>query len=110
MKVYFFNVTNAEEILRVRNGTKPNLQEVGPYVYRQFTDLRNVTWNDNDTVTYYQNKTYFYQPHLSNGTLGDIITVINPVLLVRFETFVFFLCQYVAILGQTTNTYLTLEI
>ena len=93
MKVYYFNVTNAEEILRDRNGTKPDIQEVGPYVYRQFTDLRNVTWNDNDTVTYYKNKTYFYQPNLSNGSLDDIVTVINPVLLVKINFQAFCLHQ-----------------
>ena len=35
-----------------------------------------------NTLTYYQNKTYMYQPDMSNGTLDDMVTAINPVLLV----------------------------
>jgi hypothetical protein len=31
IKLFFFNITNLEE---VRVGQKPRLQEVGPYVYR----------------------------------------------------------------------------
>ena len=77
-------MTNADDISRDRNGIKPDIQEVGPYTYLQLKDLRNVTWNDNGTVTYYQNKTYIYQQHLSNGSLDDMITVINPVLLVNY--------------------------
>ena len=35
-----------------------------------------------NTFTYYQNKTYMYQPDMSNGTLDDMVTAVNPVLLV----------------------------
>ena len=31
MKLYIFNVTNKEEIMK---GAKPKLQELGPYVYK----------------------------------------------------------------------------
>lgn len=30
-KIYFFQITNSQE---VTNGARPNVQEVGPYVYR----------------------------------------------------------------------------
>lgn len=32
MNYYIFNYTNVQEILK--NGSKPNLQEKGPYAYR----------------------------------------------------------------------------
>ncbi len=31
MRIYIFNVTNVDEFLN--NGSKPVLQEIGPYVY-----------------------------------------------------------------------------
>lgn len=83
--IYFFNCTNWEEIQKNRNGIKPNMQQIGPYVWRQYQEMDNVTINNNHTYTYYQNKTWIYQPHLSCqgpntcGDLDDIVTAINPV-------------------------------
>ena len=41
-------------LLQVLNGSKPILQEVGPFVYQSMTDKGdNVVWHDNDnTMTY----------------------------------------------------------
>jgi len=80
MYLYFFNCTNWEEIKDKRSGVKPDMQQIGPYVWRQYQEMDNVTINSNHTYSYYQNKTWIFQPDLSgNLTLDDKITFINPV-------------------------------
>ncbi|CAD5122367.1 DgyrCDS10803 [Dimorphilus gyrociliatus] len=37
--VYFWNITNPEQVI---NGLEPNLQDIGPYFYRQFSFKLNV--------------------------------------------------------------------
>ena len=82
MKVYFFNVTNPAEV--TANAEKPKIIEVGPYVYREFHLKVNETWNDdNDTITFMQNKWWEFQPDLSLGSEDDIITNINIIAIVR---------------------------
>jgi len=57
---YAFNVTNPEE---VANGGKPNLVEVGPFIYKAVTikDTRdNLVFNDDgETLTYRPRKFYY---------------------------------------------------
>ena len=86
MYLYFYNVTNWEDIQRDRNGTKPHLVEVGPYVYRQYQEMDCMTLNANKTVTYFQNKTWIFQEEASGErSLDDIITAINPIAVVSAE-------------------------
>ena len=83
MQLYFFNVTNYKDIENRVPGAKPILEEVGPYTWRQYQTMVNISWNDaNDTITYMQNKWWEWQPDMSNGTLDDIIAAINVVALV----------------------------
>lgn len=73
--IYFFNVTNAEE---VKNGAKPILKEIGPYVFHEFHHKKVLAWNDaNNTVTYKQIRTYKFLPNMTNGSLNDKITTLN---------------------------------
>eukprot|EP00929_Paragymnodinium_shiwhaense_P113198 TRINITY_DN81457_c0_g1_i1.p1 TRINITY_DN81457_c0_g1~~TRINITY_DN81457_c0_g1_i1.p1 ORF type:complete len:560 (+),score=49.15 TRINITY_DN81457_c0_g1_i1:107-1786(+) len=52
--VTFFNITNSEEILS-DSSAKPNLVEVGPFVYAQPQLRWDVTWEpSNDTISYRQ--------------------------------------------------------
>ena len=83
MSLYFFNVTNSDDIENRVPGVKPKLEEVGPYIYRQYQFMNVSSWNDdNDTVTYMQNKYWTFQPKMSQGTLDDIIVSINVIALV----------------------------
>jgi len=80
MSIYFFNITNWEDIKNRVPGVKPNLVQVGPYVWRQYQVMDDILWSDGKgTVSYKQNKTYEWQPDMSNGTLDDIIVTINIV-------------------------------
>ncbi|XP_003796113.1 scavenger receptor class B member 1 isoform X2 [Otolemur garnettii] len=78
LSVYFFNILNPEEILK---GEKPQVQERGPYVYREFRHKSNITFNDNDTVSYLEYRSYRFQPAKSHGLESDYIIMPNILVL-----------------------------
>ncbi|XP_015985339.2 scavenger receptor class B member 1 isoform X1 [Rousettus aegyptiacus] len=71
---YFFDIINPDEILK---GEKPQVRERGPYVYREFRHKRNITFNDNDTVSYREYRNFQFQPDMSNGLESDYIVMPN---------------------------------
>jgi scavenger receptor class B, member 1 len=76
--VYFFNWTNSEDFLDAT--TKPILQEVGPYRFREYRDKQNISFNEkNSTVSYRSLSTFHFDEAGSNGTLDDVITQLNIV-------------------------------
>uniref|UniRef100_A0A2K5R784 Scavenger receptor class B member 1 n=2 Tax=Cebus imitator TaxID=2715852 RepID=A0A2K5R784_CEBIM len=78
LSVYFFNVMNPSEVL---NGEKPQVQERGPYVYREFRHKTNITFNDNDTVSFLEYRTFQFQPSMSHGSESDYIVMPNILVL-----------------------------
>ncbi|KAM4649497.1 scavenger receptor class B member 1 [Amazona ochrocephala] len=74
MSMYFFEVLNPNQVLQ---GEKPVLYQRGPYVYREFRYKTNITFHDNDTVSFLEYRTLFFQPELSNGREDDYIVVPN---------------------------------
>ncbi|CAG4987867.1 unnamed protein product [Parnassius apollo] len=74
-KVYIFNVTNPDEVI---NGEKPNLAEIGPYVYKEYREKTILGYGENDTVQYMLKKSFVFDAQAS-GTLTehDELTVIN---------------------------------
>jgi len=76
-KMYLFNVTNADEV--TMNGAKPTLSELGPYVFYENHHKTKLVWNENNTVTYQQIRTWEHVPELSVGKLTDRVTILNPV-------------------------------
>ena len=72
--VYIFDVKNPDE---VKNGAKPLLKEHGPYVYDEYHHKVNLKWNHNGTVTYENVREYHYNSNESNGTLDDMLTIVN---------------------------------
>jgi scavenger receptor class B, member 1 len=78
LDVYFFNWTNSEDF--PDDPKTPNLQEIGPYRFREVRDKKNITFNDhNSTVSYRSMSTFFFDEEGSNGTLDDVITQLNIV-------------------------------
>ena len=77
--VYFFNWTNPEDIHDFK--INPKFEEVGPYKFYQKMEKVNVIWNDNNTVTYNQMRTFTYDKQNPNGNLSDKITSLNAVTL-----------------------------
>uniref|UniRef100_A0A8D1PDT9 Scavenger receptor class B member 1 n=1 Tax=Sus scrofa TaxID=9823 RepID=A0A8D1PDT9_PIG len=78
LSVYFFDVINPNEILQ---GQKPQVRERGPYVYREFRHKSNITFNDNDTVSFLEYRSYQFQPHKSRGLESDYIVIPNILVL-----------------------------
>ncbi|CAH2108670.1 unnamed protein product [Euphydryas editha] len=79
LECFLFNITNVNELLAGNNVTM-QVQEMGPYVFREISKKVNISWNDNSTVTFRNQRFWYFQPHLSNGSLSDNVTSINPVL------------------------------
>lgn len=75
-KVYLFNVSNPGEISS--RGAKPNLTQVGPYVFDEYHKKVKVAWNEgNDTVTYQQARSYFLDAAQSKAEMEEPVTIIN---------------------------------
>ncbi|XP_025422540.1 scavenger receptor class B member 1 isoform X2 [Sipha flava] len=81
LKVYVYNVTNADEFLSVvgpgETREKPLLDELGPYVYVETWEKVNLTFHENGTLTYNQRKVYRFDRELSAGSEDDVVVVPN---------------------------------
>ncbi|KAK5643874.1 hypothetical protein RI129_007719 [Pyrocoelia pectoralis] len=79
MKIYFFNVTNAND---VQQGANPILKEVGPYVYDEFWERVDISIDDSaDTIQYMLKRSFFFNQKESGCRMeDDPITMINGAL------------------------------
>ncbi|KAL1139376.1 hypothetical protein AAG570_006360, partial [Ranatra chinensis] len=64
IKAYLFNVTNSERFMKGLD-KKLIVKEIGPYVYSESLENTNVTWNDNDTVSFTPRRQLSFVPELS---------------------------------------------
>uniref|UniRef100_A0ABI7XZG8 Scavenger receptor class B member 1 n=1 Tax=Felis catus TaxID=9685 RepID=A0ABI7XZG8_FELCA len=78
LSVYFFDVVNPSAVLL---GEKPQVRERGPYVYREFRHKSNITFNDNDTVSFLEYRSFQFQPDRSHGLESDYIVMPNILVL-----------------------------
>ncbi|XP_059532238.1 scavenger receptor class B member 1 isoform X1 [Myotis daubentonii] len=78
LSVYFFDVVNPNEVLQ---GQKPQVRERGPYVYREYRHKDNITFNDNDTVSFLEYRSFEFQPLKSSGLESDYINMPNILVL-----------------------------
>ncbi|XP_058473348.1 scavenger receptor class B member 1 isoform X1 [Solea solea] len=78
MSVYFFNILNPQEFLK---GEKPMVEQRGPYVYRKRIQKDNITFHPNDTVSYLEYRSYFFEPSMSAGNESDVVTIPNMLVL-----------------------------
>ncbi|XP_058850199.1 scavenger receptor class B member 1-like isoform X2 [Acipenser ruthenus] len=78
MSVYFFEVLNSNEILQ---GEKPVVRQRGPYVYREFRQKDNITFHDNNTVSYREYRQYHFFRNMSIGDETDIVVIPNMLVL-----------------------------
>lgn len=86
MKFWMFNWTNPGDIKQPNY--KPNLVELGPYVFIEKHIRVNVTFNaEGETLSFDQIRTWHYQPEMSNGSLDDLVTNVNVIASVRFLYF-----------------------
>ncbi|XP_011210517.1 protein croquemort [Bactrocera dorsalis] len=72
MYMYLFNWTNPDQVRTI--GVKPNFQQVGPFVYREEKLKEDITWHSNKTVSYYGQRTWYFEPEMSGASLDDLVT------------------------------------
>eukprot|EP00033_Pygsuia_biforma_P000577 GCRY01000680.1.p1 GENE.GCRY01000680.1~~GCRY01000680.1.p1 ORF type:complete len:840 (-),score=218.29 GCRY01000680.1:804-3323(-) len=84
--IYIFNITNLNEYL---NGCPPLLEQLGPYVFRQYTTFYNVSFTeDGNEIIYSEHIKYIFQPEMSqNFSLTDKIITYNHVYVAFMENF-----------------------
>eukprot|EP00510_Aplanochytrium_minuta_P001319 CAMPEP_0184009314 /NCGR_PEP_ID=MMETSP0954-20121128/2515_1 /TAXON_ID=627963 /ORGANISM="Aplanochytrium sp, Strain PBS07" /LENGTH=559 /DNA_ID=CAMNT_0026288631 /DNA_START=98 /DNA_END=1774 /DNA_ORIENTATION=- len=84
VKVFVFNITNPEEILK--GGKKPRIKEIGPFTYEQRTRRYNITWHEEGNIIRYQQWTsYVFKPSLSLAS--DLDTVLCSLNIPFFAVF-----------------------
>uniref|UniRef100_A0A1A9VH65 Protein croquemort n=1 Tax=Glossina austeni TaxID=7395 RepID=A0A1A9VH65_GLOAU len=72
MQMYMFNWTNGKEVQE--SGVKPNFERVGPYVFRENNIKTNITWHENQTISFKPQRTWHFEPKMSSGNLDDLVT------------------------------------
>ena len=83
-KYYLFSIQNPAEVQSGKE--KPNLKEMGPYVYSEVWEKKNVEFLGTEFLRFIPVVTLHYEPELSTGTLNDSITFINVPALGLIET------------------------
>ncbi|XP_043947113.1 scavenger receptor class B member 1 isoform X1 [Drosophila biarmipes] len=69
IKIYLFNITNAEAFLAGQEQLK--VEQVGPYVYKEIMTHENVTFNTNNTMSSTPSHPLVWQAQLSGGYHED---------------------------------------
>ncbi|RWS01690.1 platelet glycoprotein 4-like protein [Dinothrombium tinctorium] len=88
-KFYVFNIDNPEEALR---GQKLRVSERGPFTFSQWRRKEIIGWApDKSTVSYYEYKTYFFEPSQTVGSMDEELVILNPLVAVSFFTLLHYL-------------------
>eukprot|EP00095_Tigriopus_kingsejongensis_P001032 maker-scaffold972_size74859-snap-gene-0.9 protein:Tk01032 transcript:maker-scaffold972_size74859-snap-gene-0.9-mRNA-1 annotation:"hypothetical protein DAPPUDRAFT_303163" len=90
MNIYFFNVTNAEEIMNRDPKGKPivpQLVQMGPYVFAESHIKTNEFFEEGtgEKVKFQQVKTWHFVEEESSGTMDDMVTNVDMVALSAAE-------------------------
>ncbi|XP_030747227.1 protein croquemort-like [Sitophilus oryzae] len=80
LEFHLFNWTNSDRVEKY--SVKPTFEELGPYTFYEHHIRENITFNDNDTITYMTKRTWQFLEDKSNGSLDDLLTVLNPIVVV----------------------------
>lgn len=81
IKIHIFNYTNIDRFMSGLDDVI-KVKDIGPYVYSEISDKVQLTFNDDDKITFRENRTQFFEKKLS-GKLKeeDILIVPNIPLL-----------------------------
>jgi len=74
MKFYIYTLRNGEEF---ENGSKPLLEEIGPFVYKEVRIKEDIRDNMNYTISYKDRRYYTFVPEMSPYQLKYPITTVN---------------------------------
>lgn len=74
-KFYVYNITNLAAVV---NGTRPVVEELGPFVYRVYYNRFNISYfDDGNTVAYQQGRMYVFEPTLSQMPDSSVVIAVN---------------------------------
>lgn len=77
LEVYIFNWTNPEDILKPN--IKPHFEEIGPFVFQEKIKKVNITWNQNNTITYNNLRYWYFHESKSCCSLSTKVTTLNAI-------------------------------
>lgn len=70
-----FSLFHWENPEKVRDfNVKPRFKEMGPYVFLEKHLKRDIDFHDNDTVSFFQRRTWLFDRSRSGGDLEDMVT------------------------------------
>uniref|UniRef100_A0A182Q5V0 Scavenger receptor class B n=1 Tax=Anopheles farauti TaxID=69004 RepID=A0A182Q5V0_9DIPT len=84
IKIYLFNVTNAEDFMN-GHAEKMQIEEVGPYVYRELMSHDNITFNDNGTLSTRPHHPLIFQKGLSGKLREDDVFMMPNIALLMYD-------------------------
>ncbi|XP_037041969.1 scavenger receptor class B member 1 isoform X2 [Bradysia coprophila] len=79
IKIYLFNITNAEEFMR--GDEKMKVEEIGPYVYREMLLHDEVVFNTNGTISMVPKHPLVWSEELSMGNREDDVFMLPNIAL-----------------------------
>lgn len=81
LRVFVFNITNSEDFIEGRD-TKLKLQEVGPIVFQEITENKDIVWHaKNSTMSYtVSRRLIFKESANTEGILNQTVYVPNMAL------------------------------
>lgn len=85
LEFYIFNWTNPEEV--GQPNSKPHFEEIGPFVFKETKEKVNITWNDNNTITFNQLRYWYFDEEKSISNLSTKVTTINSIAVVSIFSF-----------------------
>lgn len=85
LSLHLFNITNPAEF---GNGSRAVVEQVGPYVYREYRRKEIQGFNEpRNTVQYFDRKSFVFEPDMSTGREEDTVYVLNvPVVAIAAMT------------------------
>ncbi|XP_017774848.1 PREDICTED: protein croquemort-like isoform X2 [Nicrophorus vespilloides] len=78
MEIFFHNWTNPGD--GHDPTVKPKFEEIGPFRFREFKEKLDVSWNDDETISYKQKKKWIFDRNSSCCSLSTKLTTLNAVL------------------------------
>ncbi|XP_071050498.1 protein croquemort-like isoform X1 [Onthophagus taurus] len=77
LEFFLFNWTNPHELYNP--DVNPHFTEIGPFVFEEIKERVNITFNENNTVTFKQKHTFFFREEMSVAPLSMNITTVNAI-------------------------------
>ena len=81
VRFYLFNYTNINDIAY---GRTPVVNQIGPYTYRINFKKRGLKMTSNETVSFVQHRTFYFDPELSIGPEESELYMINAPMAIAY--------------------------